>query len=176
MGFFIHFESVGQGEVKSNMAGRRGGYCKNCVHVLFMACYQGSPYYRATGPSQEVRKFKVPSVLLSLSIVTFVSQFGLVHSLVRLRDEGRVRLGACASEYTVSDIRVWFRLVIFILRLRSKDLKRVPYVLPFDFLLIHITNSLVAEPEGSTPLIAKPDIGHDPEPVTSTSGLHNLSP
>jgi hypothetical protein len=31
--------------------------------------------------------------------------------------------------------------------------------------LITVTNSLVAEPDSSTPLIPKPAIGHDPEPV-----------
>jgi hypothetical protein len=36
--------------------------------------------------------------------------------------------------------------------------------------------SLVAESEGSTPLIQKPATGHDPEPVPSTSHPHNLFP
>ena len=39
-----------------------------------------------------------------------------------------------------------------------------------------ITNCLVAEPDGSTPLIAKPVTAHDPEPVPSTSHPHNLFP
>jgi hypothetical protein len=30
--------------------------------------------------------------------------------------------------------------------------------------------------EGSTPLISKPAIGHDPEPVPSTSHPHNIFP
>jgi hypothetical protein len=35
------------------------------------------------------------------------------------------------------------------------------------------SKALVGEPEGSTPLIAKPTIGHDPEPVFSnTSNLY----
>jgi hypothetical protein len=37
------------------------------------------------------------------------------------------------------------------------------------------SNDVVTEPEGSTPLIPKPAIGHDPEPVPSTSHPHNLS-
>jgi hypothetical protein len=37
-----------------------------------------------------------------------------------------------------------------------------------------VTDSLVAEPEGSTPLIPEPATGHDPEPVPSTSHLHSL--
>jgi len=39
-----------------------------------------------------------------------------------------------------------------------------------------LNNSLVAEPEGSTPLIPKPATAHDPEPVPSTSHPHNLFP
>jgi hypothetical protein len=35
------------------------------------------------------------------------------------------------------------------------------------------SNFLVAEPEGSTLLMAKPATGHDPEPVPSTSHPHN---
>ena len=57
--FFLHFVSVGQEEMKSNMAERRG-CCKNCFHLLFMACYQGSLYYRTTR-SKEV--LKVPAIL-----------------------------------------------------------------------------------------------------------------
>jgi hypothetical protein len=38
------------------------------------------------------------------------------------------------------------------------------------------TKSLVAEPEGSTLLIPKSSIGHDPEPFPSTSDPQNLSP
>jgi len=37
-------------------------------------------------------------------------------------------------------------------------------------------NPLVAEPEGSTPLIRKPVTARDPEPVPSTSHPHNLFP
>jgi len=33
---------------------------------------------------------------------------------------------------------------------------------------------VVAEPKGSTPLTPKPAIGHDPEPVPSTSHPHYL--
>jgi hypothetical protein len=39
----------------------------------------------------------------------------------------------------------------------------------------NITN-VVTETEGSAPLIPKPDTGHDPEPVPSTSHPHNTSP
>jgi hypothetical protein len=39
-----------------------------------------------------------------------------------------------------------------------------------------LTNTLAAAPEGSTPLIPKPAIGHDPEPVPSTSHPLNLFP
>jgi hypothetical protein len=39
--------------------------------------------------------------------------------------------------------------------------------------LSYLTNSLVAEPEGSTPLIPNPAIGHDPEPVPSISRPHS---
>jgi hypothetical protein len=39
-----------------------------------------------------------------------------------------------------------------------------------------MTNSVVTNSEGSTPLIPKPAIGHDPDPVPSTSDLHNLFP
>jgi hypothetical protein len=35
---------------------------------------------------------------------------------------------------------------------------------------------VVAEPGGSIPIISKLTIGHSPEPVTSTSHPHNLSP
>jgi len=34
---------------------------------------------------------------------------------------------------------------------------------------------MVVEGEGPTPLIPKPAIGHDPEPVPSTFYFHNLS-
>jgi len=38
------------------------------------------------------------------------------------------------------------------------------------------TNSLIAEHNGSTPLIPKPTTAHDPEPVPSTSHPHSLFP
>jgi len=39
---------------------------------------------------------------------------------------------------------------------------------------MYLTNSLITEPEGSAPLILKPIIGNDPEPVPSTSDAHNI--
>jgi hypothetical protein len=39
-----------------------------------------------------------------------------------------------------------------------------------------ITNSLLAEPQGPTPLIPKPATGHDPEPVPSTPILTTYFP
>jgi hypothetical protein len=48
---------------------------------------------------------------------------------------------------------------------KFKEVKTKPDAIWQNLLL----NSLVAEPEGSTPLISKPAIGHDPEPVPSTS-------
>jgi hypothetical protein len=41
-------------------------------------------------------------------------------------------------------------------------------------LINELTNSLVAEPEGSTPLIPEPATGHDPEPGPSTCHAHKL--
>jgi len=37
-------------------------------------------------------------------------------------------------------------------------------------------NAAVTEPEGSTPLMPKLAIGHDPEAIPSTSHPHNLTP
>jgi hypothetical protein len=37
-------------------------------------------------------------------------------------------------------------------------------------------NTMVAEPEGCTPLTRKPATGHDPEPVPSTPYVHRLFP
>jgi hypothetical protein len=45
----------------------------------------------------------------------------------------------------------------------------------FEFLSYKV-NIVVAELEGSTPLIPNPGIGHDLEPVPSISYPHNLSP
>jgi hypothetical protein len=39
-----------------------------------------------------------------------------------------------------------------------------------------ITNIVIAEPEGSKPLIIMPAIGHDPEPLLSTYDPQNSSP
>jgi hypothetical protein len=39
-----------------------------------------------------------------------------------------------------------------------------------------VANTEAAEPEGSTPLIPKPAIAHDPESVPSISHAHNIFP
>ena len=45
-----------------------------------------------------------------------------------------------------------------------------------EFMEAKITNSVVAEHKGSTPLISKPTTAHNPQPVPSTSHPHNLFP